>query len=102
MIYVVLFAAIVIASVGDAALKKSEGFQRLGPAFAGVMIYFLTFYLLSLIVTELPISVTYATWSGIGVILTAIVGVFVFKEKLNKKTALSMGVLIVGVVLLNV
>ncbi|QQK79104.1 multidrug efflux SMR transporter [Salicibibacter cibi] len=102
MLYVALFIAVVIASVGDAALKKSNGFRRPGPAFAGVMIYFLTFYLLSIIMTELPISVTYATWSGIGVILTAVVGVLFFKEKLNQKVILSMGMIILGVVLLNV
>ncbi|SDI92154.1 DMT family transporter [Natribacillus halophilus] len=102
MIYVLLMVAIVLASVGDAALKKSSGFQRWGPATVGVVIYLITFYLLSVVMLELPVGVTYATWSGIGVILTAFVGVLVFNEQLNKKVVISMGVIIAGVVLLNV
>ncbi|MBB6451154.1 multidrug transporter EmrE-like cation transporter [Geomicrobium halophilum] len=102
MIYLVLFFAIIIASVGDAALKMSNGFQRLWPTATGILVYFFTFYLLSVVMMELPIGITYATWSGLGVILTAFVGVFFFKEKLNGKVLISMGVIVIGVVLLNV
>lgn len=102
MIYVLLGIAIVVATLGDILLKKSDGFRQKGFGFMAVLVYFFTFFLLSIVVQSLPVSITYATWSGVGVILTAFVGVLLFSERLNSKSIVSLGVIIAGVVLLNV
>ncbi|OIJ14363.1 hypothetical protein BKP37_08425 [Anaerobacillus alkalilacustris] len=102
MIYLLLFTAIIISSFGDIALKKSKSFRRKGIAIVGVLFYLFTFYLLSNIVQEISVGVTYATWSGLGVVLTSLAGEFLFREKLNLKAVTSMFVNIIGVVLLNI
>lgn len=100
--YIVLFAAIMIASVGDVLLKKSEGFRRLGVGSMAILVYIFIFYLLAIIMQDLPVGITYTTWSGLGVVLSTLIGVFLFKEKLNWKAMASMCLIIAGVVLLNV
>ncbi|MFC4559786.1 DMT family transporter [Virgibacillus kekensis] len=101
MMYLLLLMAIVVGCLGDITLKKSHGFRRKGLGFLAVIIYLFAFYLMSVIVKVLPVSVVYATWSGIGVVLAALIGVFLFKEKTNWKAVASMGVIVLGVVLLN-
>ncbi|WP_054704252.1 SMR family transporter [Bacillus sp. JCM 19041] len=101
MVYAALFTAIIIATIGDYFLKKSEGFRIKRFAFFTILLYIPTFYLLSIVMLEIPVGITYATWSGIGVLLTTLLGVFIFKEKMNLKIVSALTVIIVGVVLLN-
>ncbi|MEN2450681.1 SMR family transporter, partial [Bacillus sp. JR_15] len=49
----------------------------------------------------IPLSMSYATWSGVGTVLTAIFGVLFFKETLNQRAIIGMAMLVSGVVLLN-
>ncbi|OCA81426.1 transporter [Bacillus wudalianchiensis] len=82
-------------------LKLSNGFTRLSP-IAGVIVGFgIAFYLLSISLKTLPLGVVYATWSGCGTILTAVAGVLFFKEKINRQGVLGIGLLVVGLILLN-
>lgn len=99
--YLLLGIAIVSEVFGSTMLKLSNGFTRLLPV-AGVIVGFgVAFYSLSIALKTLPLGVVYATWSGCGTILTVIAGVLFFKEKVNKQDILGIGLLIVGLVLLN-
>jgi len=49
----------------------------------------------------IPLSVTYATWSGVGLVVTALISVFIFSEGYNMYTILGIGLIVVGVVILN-
>lgn len=82
-------------------LKLSNGFTRWKPSAAVVAGYTLAFYMLSLTLNIIPLSMSYATWSGVGTVLTAIFGVLFFKETLNQKAVIGMAMLVSGVVLLN-
>ncbi|KAF43804.1 DMT family transporter, partial [Staphylococcus aureus] len=60
------------------------------------------FYFLSLTIKFLPLNITYATWAGLGLVLTTIISVIVFKENVNLISIISIGLIVIGVVLLNV
>ncbi|GAB6926481.1 multidrug efflux SMR transporter subunit EbrA [Paenibacillus sp. JCM 10914] len=100
-VYLLLFAAIVTEVVGATLLKLSDGFRRLWPSLGMTVAYGTAFYLLSLALQYLPLGLAYATWSGVGTILTVLVGVYLFREKINKQAVFGIAILVIGIVLLN-
>ena len=56
---------------------------------------------MTLALRELPLGVVYAVWSGLGIVLVAIIGVFVYKEMPDLASILGMGLIISGVVVIH-
>lgn len=98
-----LYLGIAIAAevVGTSALKASEEFTKLWPSLVVVLGYGLAFYLLSLVLKTIPIGVAYAVWSGVGIVLIAIVGALFFKQIPDTPAIIGMGLIISGVVVMN-
>ena len=59
------------------------------------------FYFLSLALKNIPLGVAYAIWSGVGIVLTAIVSILVFKNKIDLPFVLGSLLIIAGVVVIN-
>ncbi|KQN68916.1 multidrug transporter [Duganella sp. Leaf61] len=99
-----LFLAIAIVSetIATSALKSSAGFTRLMPSLLVVAGYGIAFYFLSLTLRTIPIGIAYAVWSGVGIVLIALVGWLVFGQKLDMPALLGMGLIVAGVVVMNV
>lgn len=99
-----LFLAIAIASevVATSALKASEGFTRLWPSLIVVLGYGVAFYFLALTLRTIPVGVTYAIWSGVGIVLITAIGWIFFQQKLDAAALAGMGLIIAGVVVMNV
>lgn len=97
-----LFFAIVAEVIGTSALKSSEGFTKLMPSVAVVIGYALAFYFLSLTLKSIPVGVAYAVWSGVGIVLISIVGLIAFGQKLDAPAVFGLGLIVCGVVVLNV
>ena len=99
-----LFLAIAIVSetIATSALKSSEGFSRLLPSILVVVGYAVAFYFLSLTLRTIPVGIAYAVWSGVGIVLIALVGWLVFGQKLDTPALLGMGLIVAGVVVMNV
>ncbi|WP_128477574.1 DMT family transporter [Halorussus pelagicus] len=100
--YLYLGVAIAAEVTGTAALKFSEGFTNLVPSLVVVAGYIGSFYLLSLTLQELPIGLVYATWSAIGIVAAALLGVFLFDETVDAAGVVGMALIVGGVVVLNV
>ncbi|KAG0775560.1 hypothetical protein G6F22_013209 [Rhizopus arrhizus] len=84
------------------ALKGSEGFTRLVPSLITVTGYLISFYFLSLTLREIPVGIAYAIWSGVGIVLISIVGAVLFKQHLDTPAMIGIGLIIAGVVGMNV
>ena len=102
MTWILLIIAIVSEVIATSALKSAEGFTRLWPSVVVVVGYGIAFYCLSEVVKSLPLGVTYAIWSGVGVALIALVGWLVFDQKLDAPALLGWGLIVSGVVVINV
>ncbi|WP_339896823.1 multidrug efflux SMR transporter [uncultured Gilvimarinus sp.] len=102
MTWFLLILAIVCEVIATSALKSAAGFTRLGPSVIVVVGYGIAFYCLSEVVKTLPLGVTYAIWSGVGVALIAVVGWLVFDQKLDAAALLGLGFIVTGVVIINV
>nr|WP_199794853.1 multidrug efflux SMR transporter [Paenibacillus faecalis] len=99
--YLFLAGAIVFEVFGATMLKLSHGFTKFMPAIGVIVGYTIAFYLLSKALEVLPLGLAYATWSGVGTILTVIIGALLFKEKVNRYAILGVAILIAGIVMLN-
>ncbi len=96
--YVALAGAIAAEVAGTTFLQKSEQFTRLLPSLATLGIYALAFFLLSLALKHMPLAVAYAIWSGVGIVLTAVIGLVLFGQKLDLPAMIGVGLIVSGVV----
>jgi small multidrug resistance pump len=101
MTYLYLFMAILAEVIATSALKSAEGFTKLGPSLMVVLGYGAAFYLLSLVLRQMTVGVTYAIWSGVGIVLVALVGVVVFREIPDTPAIIGMGLIIAGVTVIH-
>ena len=92
-----LATAIVSEVIATLALRASDGFSRPLPVAIVVIGYGLSFWLLALALKHIPVSLTYAIWSGVGTALIAIGGVVAFGETMNAMKLASLAVIILGV-----
>ena len=93
-----LALGIVFEVMGTSALKLSNGFTQPLPSTIVVVGFVLALYMLSQSVKTLDIGVVYAIWSGAGVVLIALIGVFFFKEMVTPMKIMFMALIVIGVV----
>lgn len=98
----ILFLAILSEVIATTALKFSEGFTKLVPSLVVVAGYGLSFYLLSVTLKVMPLGVAYAIWSGVGLILTVIAGMILFRESLDWARVTGVLLIIAGIIFVNV
>ncbi len=99
--YLFLAGAIVCEIVGTSALKASRGFSVPLWAVLTAAAYGGSFWLLGLTLKGMALGVAYAIWAGVGTVLTAAVGIAVFKERPDFAAVLGMGLIIAGVAVMN-
>ncbi|MQT12620.1 DMT family transporter [Segnochrobactrum spirostomi] len=99
--YAFLAVAIVCEVAGTTFLQKSEQFTRAGPTAAMACLYAASFYCLTLALRTLPLGIAYAIWGGVGIVLTALIGVVVFRQSLDWPAIIGIGTIILGVVIVN-
>ena len=100
--YLLLGLAIAAEVTGTVALKFSDGFTKLGPSLVVATGYGLAFYLLSLVLKAgIPVGVAYAIWAAFGIALIALVGVVFLGERLNVTMIAGLGLVVAGVVLVE-
>ncbi len=99
--WLLLAIAILAEVVGTSALKASEGFSRPWPAVVVVLGYAVAFYCLSLVLRSIPVGVAYAIWSGLGIVLITLVAWVVYGQTIDLPALLGMGLIIAGVLVLN-
>ena len=98
---VIFFFAVLSEVTATSALKFSEGFTRLVPSVIVVLGYGLSFYLLSLSLKVIPIGVAYALWSGIGIVLTVLAGIILWREPLDWARVAGIVLIISGILIIN-
>lgn len=99
--YLLLGVSIVFELLGTSFMKMSDGYSRLFPAVGVFICYGIAFYVLATIMDTLPLNVTYATWSGVGLVATAIIAVIVFGETMNVYNIIGIILILAGVLVLN-
>lgn len=101
MTYVYLILAIIAEVIATSALKASNSFTQLIPSLIVVIGYSVSFYLLTLVLRQLPLGITYAVWSGLGIVLVAIVGAIIYKQIPDIAAIIGMGFIVAGVAIIH-
>ncbi|MDG3042162.1 DMT family transporter [Roseicyclus marinus] len=102
MPWIYLILAIAGEVVGTTALKASDGFTRLGPSLLVILGYGFAFYLLAQVLRTIPLGITYAIWSGVGVAAVTLIGWVVYGQRLDLPAILGIGLIVAGVLVLNI
>lgn len=100
--YLFLALAIISEVGGSTLLQKSEQFTKVVPTILMAFCYLIAFYFLSLALKSIPLGVAYAIWGGLGIVLTATVGLFLFNQKLDIYAIIGIGFMITGIVFMQV
>lgn len=99
--YLFLMVAVVFETIGTTALQASNQFSKLLPSVIVCISYAAAFYLMSLTLRYIPVGVTYAIWSGMGIVLIAVIGFIVFGQKLDWPAVAGMGLIVLGILVIN-
>ena len=102
MAYIYLSIAIIAEVTATSALKASAEFTKLVPSTIVVMGYGVAFYFMTLVLRTIPIGITYAVWSGLGIVLVAIIGAMLYKQIPDIPAIIGMGLIVSGVVVIHV
>lgn len=101
MKYLYLALAIGLEVIGSSFLKASEGFTKWSPVAITIVAYVLCFYFLSMALKSIPLGVAYAIWGGLGIVLTSIISVVIFKQTLDTPAIIGIALIVLGVVVMN-
>ena len=101
MHWVYLTLAILLEVAGTTAMKLSDGLTKLVPSVALFVLYLASFALLALALKQIPVTVAYAIWSGVGSALIVVIGTILFKESLTPVKLGSIVLIVAGVIGLN-
>lgn len=99
--YATLAAAIVAEVAGSAMLQLSEGFTSLVPTVAMGVLYLISFFCVALTLKVIPLGLAYAIWAGLGIVLTALVGVVFFRQTLDMAAIVGIAMIVGGVLVMN-
>lgn len=99
--WLLLGFAIVLEMFGFYALEASDGLRRAVPTALVFATFSVTFWLLARVMRRLPLGAVYALWSGCTIVLTSLMDVVVFGRQPSFGQMLGVGLVVVGVVWLN-
>lgn len=96
--WAILSLAILLEVAGTTCMRLSEGFTRVLPSVLIFVFYAMSFALNTLVIRTLGLSVVYAVWSGVGTVLTAMIGFWWFREPATAVKLASIGLIVIGVI----
>ena len=99
--YIILIIAVVLGTASNSFAKSAQGFTLLIPSIITAVTIVLCMYTLSLVMKVIPVGITYASFAGLCIIATVLVGVFKFKQIPNMYTIIGLGLIIAGVLTVN-
>ena len=97
--YIILIIAVVLGTAANGFAKGAQGFTLLMPSIMTAITIVLCMFTLSLVMKVIPVGITYASFAGLCIIATVLVGVFKFNQIPNLYTIIGLGLIITGVLM---
>lgn len=101
MEYAFLAIAIVSEVIATSYLKQTEGFTKLTPSLICAAAYIVCHYTFAKSLNRINLNIGYATWCGVGLIVTSLVSIFAYKEKLSTVGIIGLVLITAGCVMVN-
>jgi len=99
--FTLVICAAFLDIVANVFLERSDGFRRMAPGIAALVLVGCAFLLLVPAVKVIDLSIAYATWGAVGILGTTAAGWFFLGQRLNRKGWLGLALVVVSVVLLT-
>ena len=99
--YLFLAVAVFLGVTSNSFAKSAEGFTLLIPSIITAITIVLCMYALSLVMKNIPMGITYASFAGLTIIATVIVGVIKYNQVPNLYSMIGLALIIIGVLMLN-
>ena len=99
--YVFLILAVVLGVTSNSFAKSAEGFTLLFPSIVTGITIVACMYALSMVMKNIPMGITYASFAGLTIIATVIVGVIRFNQVPNLYSLIGLVLIIIGVLMVN-
>ena len=99
--YILLAVAIAGEIISTGTLKATDGFTKWIPSLICILAIAICMYTMSHAMKILPIGITYATWSGFGIVDLSLIGIIKYKQIPNLATTIGLILIIIGVVIVN-
>ena len=99
--YLVLIIAVVLGTAANGFAKSAQGFTLIIPSIITAITIVGCMFALSLVMKSIPVGITYASFAGLCIVATSIVGVIKFNQIPNLYTIIGLGLIIAGVLIVN-
>ena len=99
--YLFLGVAVFLGVTSNSFAKSAEGFTLLVPSIITAITIVLCMYALSLVMKNIPMGITYASFAGLTIIATVIVGVIKYNQVPNLYSMIGLAFIIIGVLMVN-
>jgi small multidrug resistance pump len=99
--YILLILAIAFEVLSTSFLKDTNGFTNFYPSLIVIIALCVCLYLMSHSMKFIPVGIVYATWAGLGIVAISVIGVLKYKQIPNIPTIIGLGLIVVGVTIVN-
>ena len=99
--YIVLIIAVVLGTAANGFAKGAQGFTLIFPSILTAITIVGCMYALSIVMKSIPVGITYASFAGLCIIATTIIGMYKFNQMPDFYTILGIGLIVAGVIIVN-
>ena len=99
--YGFLILAVILGVTSNSFAKSAEGFTLLFPSFITGITIVMCMYALSMVMKNIPMGITYASFAGLTIIATVIIGIIRFNQIPNLYSLIGLVLIIIGVLMVN-
>ena len=99
--YIILVIAVVLGTASNGFAKSAQGFTMLIPSVLTAITIVGCMYTLSLVMKTIPVGITYASFAGLCIIATSLVGIYKFNQMPDFYTLIGLALIITGVLIVN-
>ena len=99
--YIILIIAVILGTASNSFAKSAEGFTLLVPSVITAITIVACMYTLSIVMKSIPVGITYASFAGLCIIATSVVGVIKFQQIPNFYTLIGLVLIVSGVLIVN-
>ena len=99
--YIVLLLAVVLGTAANGFAKSANGFTLLIPSIFTAVTIIACMYALSMVMKNIPMGITYASFAGLTIIATVVVGIIKFNQMPNLYSIIGLVFIIIGVLMVN-
>ena len=99
--YIILIVAVVLGTAANGFAKGAQGFTLLIPSILTAITIVGCMYALSFVMKTIPVGVTYASFAGLCIIATSVVGIYKFNQMPDLYTIIGLTLIIAGVLMVN-